>query len=113
MEGRRSIEVSGGGSFPYDRFQGISTGLKVLALAAGYAAFVWLTMFQLERGYLAMHEASNKADTSAQANGGRISEPGDIRFAARASTAVRPSTEASSTRLPGDAPAAAIKVDKF
>lgn len=111
MESRRSIQVSGGGDFPYDRFQGISTSLKVAALAAGYAAFVWLTMFQLERGNLARHEASTKTESGAQSKSGKMPEQVDIRSAAQRSAVVRPDSEPSPAPFPGDERTGAGKVD--
>ena len=47
---------------PSWRCDGLLIMLKVMALLAGYAVFVWITMTQLERKYLAPLAASPSAE---------------------------------------------------
>jgi hypothetical protein len=113
MESSHGMQVSSGGGSPSDRLQGISTSLKVAALAAGYAAFVWFTMFQLERSYLAMQGTPSRTASSTQSDGGNIAGPGEVRFATKASAAVRAGTETSPATLPGAARAGVRNGESF
>lgn len=58
MSHGESMNASGFNRFFSQRVDGISTTLKVGALAAGYAAFVWLTMYQVEHGFSALTRLS-------------------------------------------------------
>jgi hypothetical protein len=113
MESAHGMQASSGGGSPSDRLEGISTSLKVAALAAGYAAFVWLTMFQLERSYLAMQGTPTRTASSPESDGGNIAEPGEIRFATKSSAAIRAGTETSPTTLPGVARAGVRNGESF
>ena len=111
MEDRRSIQMVGGGGLPDDRFQGITTSLKVAGLAAAYAAFVWLTMFQLERGYLALHEVSPRTEVSAESDRREVVASGDTGLAVKASAVAQTAT--GPTRLPSDTRTGVVPVERF
>ena len=87
--------------FVSERIEGISTTLKVLGLAAGYAAFVWVTMYQVENGFSAFTRSSQTTGTATPASGSATSEAGTVAAAGTPSTLARPAMDSGFSRVGG------------
>jgi len=87
--------------FVSERIEAISTTLKVLGLAAGYAAFVWLTMYQVENGFSGFTWSSRTTGTATPASSSASSTAGTVAAAGTPSTLAHPAIDSGFARVGG------------
>ena len=104
MEHSESIHASSVDLSLSDRLQGLSTILKVIGLAAGYAVFVWYTMYQVEHGFSALTPFSKGTEVGVRSSEAAIAGTGQVTHvtvAGAPSAMPQPATELVSARPGG------------